>query len=268
MHPFDESIALQVQADGRLTGNAPKAYWNVVGPFGGITAALLLQSVLRQDAMVGEPLVLTVNFTAPVLDVPFEITVEAAQTNRSTQHWLVQMRQQPGVDQPLKTVATATVVTGVRRDQWRLQTARRPVAIAVDKAKRRDRRAGLAWFDRYDLRFFENPIKADNPGEGFVTWVRDEPARTLDYPSLAAICDTLFPAIFAHQQKYIPIATVSMQVYFHTTLAELQAHAHDYLLVKGWSSVFHDGFSDSDGQVWAGERLIATTQQVMWYRSG
>ena len=41
-HPFDQAIALAASADGRYSGATSPAYANMVGPFGGITAATAL----------------------------------------------------------------------------------------------------------------------------------------------------------------------------------------------------------------------------------
>ena len=46
-HPFDKAIALQ-HSDlraGHFTGTTSPDYWNMVGPFGGTTAAVALQAV-------------------------------------------------------------------------------------------------------------------------------------------------------------------------------------------------------------------------------
>ena len=37
-HPFDEAMVLTGQPDGTLVGHSIPAYWNMIGPFGGITA--------------------------------------------------------------------------------------------------------------------------------------------------------------------------------------------------------------------------------------
>ena len=57
-----------------------------------------------------------------------------------------------------------------------------------------------------------------------------------------------------------------MNVYFHADRTELAAIGEGWLLGEGRSQVFREGFFDAEAQVWAGERLIATTHQVMWYR--
>ncbi|MGC1439564.1 MAG: hypothetical protein WA888_03075, partial [Burkholderiaceae bacterium] len=164
-------------------------------------------------------------------------------------------------------VLQAMLTTGLRRKLWSTQSGQVPTpARSPQESRQRTGRAGLPWFDCYDQRFTENPMKADDPSAQVLTWVRDNPPRTLDYPALAAVCDTFFPAIFAERKKFIPIATVSMNTYFHTTAAELTRIGSGYLLTSSSSNVYHQGFCDVEGKVWADDRLIASSQQVMWYR--
>ena len=60
-HPFDKALALH-HSDirvGHFTGSTSPDYWNMVGPFGGTTAALVLQSVLLHPDLLGTPIALT-----------------------------------------------------------------------------------------------------------------------------------------------------------------------------------------------------------------
>ena len=111
-HIFDAAIALQREADGSFAGHTSPAYANMIGPFGGITAAQVLHAVLLHPERLGEPVALTVNFAGPVADGPFTVRPRAARTNRSTQHWTVELLQGDEV------LVTATVFTAVRRETW------------------------------------------------------------------------------------------------------------------------------------------------------
>ena len=65
-HPFDKALALH-HSDirvGHFMGSTSPDYWNMVGPFGGATAALVLQSVMRHPDVLGTPIALTVNYAA------------------------------------------------------------------------------------------------------------------------------------------------------------------------------------------------------------
>ena len=109
-HPFDDAVALQAQADGSFLGHTSAAYANMVGPFGGVTAAQALNAVLQHPQRLGDPISLTVNFAAALADGPFTVHVRPARTNRSTQHWAIEM-QQGG-----EAVLTGTAFFGLRRE--------------------------------------------------------------------------------------------------------------------------------------------------------
>ncbi|HTM84060.1 MAG TPA: thioesterase family protein, partial [Mycobacterium sp.] len=96
-------MALEPGDAGTLRGRTHPEWANMVGPFGGITAATLLHAVQSQPEHLGDPLALTVNFAAPITDGEFDIAVRAARTNRSNQHWILELRQ----DDETKTTATA-----------------------------------------------------------------------------------------------------------------------------------------------------------------
>jgi secreted PhoX family phosphatase len=68
LHPFDQAIALELQPDGHWLGHTSPAYANMVGPYGGITAAQMLNAVLLHPNRLGDPLALTVNYAAGVAD--------------------------------------------------------------------------------------------------------------------------------------------------------------------------------------------------------
>ncbi len=266
VHALDQSIQMEQIEPGHFTGPPPKLYWNLVGPYGGISAAIAIHAVMQCDGAIGEPLALTINFTAPVLDTSYDLIVENIRTGRTTQHWIFHM-DQTKPDGSVARVLQGMVTMGVRRDVWSAQTLQAPKAIrSPEDSHKRSERHGIEWFNRYELRFTNNPMKSENPSEPTLTWVRDNPPRPLDYPALAAICDSFFPAIFAERRDTMPIATVTMNTYFHTSSEEMARIGSDYLLAGSRSHVYHDGFFDAEGKMWAGDRLIATSQQVMWYR--
>ena len=121
-HPFDEAVALDAlvaSADehGRASarqfeGRPHPAYANMVGPFGGVTAAQALAAVLAHPERLGEPVALTVNFAAALADAPFRVEARPARTNRSTQHWTVTMTQ-TGADGVDAVMLTASAVTAL-----------------------------------------------------------------------------------------------------------------------------------------------------------
>lgn len=84
MHPFDEAIRLDPVGGELMRGRTHPGWSNMVGPFGGITAAVLTHAVEIHPDAIGEPLALTVNFAAPVADGDFEVAVRPPEPTAAT----------------------------------------------------------------------------------------------------------------------------------------------------------------------------------------
>ena len=265
-HPLDAAIALAPQADGTLLGHTHPAYANMVGPYGGITAAQALNAVLQSPARLGEPVALTVNFCAALADGAFTAQARAVRTNRSTQHWTVDLQQAGEV------VATATVFTALRRDTWADDEHRMPEVPAPEDLPRARAAAPVAWLQRYEMRLVEGAIPAawdgaEHHDSTTRLWVRDDPPRRLDPAALAALCDVFFPRIWRRRATPVPVGTVSLTVYFHATAPQLLETATGYLLGQARGQAFCNGYFDQTGQLWnAAGHLLATTHQLVYYK--
>ena len=157
-HVFDRAIALQHQGDNDFAGHTSPAYWNMIGPFGGITAAVALNAVLQHPQLLGEPVAITVNYAGPVGEGPFTARARPARTNRSTQHWWVELVQ-TGADGAESVSTTATVVTAARRATWGASDAPMPAVPAPDAVARSVRPGNVAaWLARYEVRTIEGDI--------------------------------------------------------------------------------------------------------------
>lgn len=264
-HPFDAAVALQPREGKTFAGRTSPAYANFIGPYGGITAAQCLNAVLRHPDRLGDPVAFTINFAAAVADGEFVVRPRAARTNRSTQHWTLEMLQGDEV------VATATALTAVRRPTWGGHEAHLPEAPPPGEVARTARH-GVEWLQRYEMRFVLGMIPRDWDGSGVHEslsrlWVRDDPPRPLDFASLAALCDVFFPRIWLRRARQTPLGTVSMTVYFHAGAAELERVGSGYLLAQARGQGFGSGYFDHAGQLWSEDgSLLATTHQVMYYK--
>lgn len=265
MHPFDEAMALQPQADGSFAGRTHAAWANMIGPYGGITAAQVLHAVLLHPQRLGDPVALTVNFAAAVADGPFTVHARPARTNRSTQHWIVELRQQD------QAVITATAVTAVRRETWSGHEAKMP-SVARPEDTPVTPRHGVEWLQRYQMRFLDGAIPREWDGseqdESLTRlWARDDPPRPLDWASLTALADIFFPRVWLRRARLTPIGTVSMTVYYHADADRLAQAGSGHLLVQAQGQGFGGGYFDHTGQLWdeAGT-LLATTHQVVYFK--
>ena len=265
-HPFDSAVALQPQADGAFLGQTSPAYANMIGPFGGVTAAQALNAVLLHPQRLGDPISLTVNFAAALADGPFTVTARPARTNRSTQHWVIEMQQQGEV------VLTGTAFFGLRRDTWGADEHAMPDVPAAADVARAIGPARVEWVKRYEMRFAEGaiPVQWDGADQGLSRtrlWLRDDPPRPLDFASLTALSDVFYPRVWRRRPVLVPVGTVAMTVYYHADPALLQRTGSAYLLGQTEAQAFRNGYFDQTAQLWneAGE-LLVTTHQLVYYK--
>lgn len=269
-HPFDTATELQVTGDGVFKGRTSAAYWNFTGPFGGTTAATLLQAIMQHPKRLGTPIAVTVNFCAPVAKGEFQIAVREIRTNRSTQHWSMELSQaEVGI------TATATAVFAERRASWAHQAAKMPEVTAPEALRAIPTQGMMAWLDNYEFRFANgvpqrlgatpNPEPASALSQ---VWLNDKPTRPLDFPSLLALSDTFFGRIFVVRGAMLPIGTVSMTTYFHVGADELAAQGEAPVLGVADAHVFNKGYSDQIAELWSRDGcILATCQQIVYFRA-
>jgi acyl-CoA thioesterase len=265
-HPFDSAIALSPLAPGQYAGHTSPAYANMVGPFGGIVAAQMLHAIMQHPLRLGEPVAFTINYAAALADGAFEIEAQPARTNRSTQHWQVQVRQAGQV------ALTATAITAVRRETWSDVEHAMPLVPAASTLAREFPPVPMTWVKRYDIRPVAGQLSRVWDGSGQADslsrlWLRDEPARPLDFCSLAALADVFFIRLFLRRATRVPVGTVTMTVFFHTDSAQLAEVGDNFLLGQAVGQNFRNGYFDQAAQLWAtnGE-LLVTTSQLVYYR--
>ena len=265
MHPLDEAIDLKAAAPGEFMGATHAAYANMVGPFGGTTAAQLLQAAWLHPDRLGEPVALTVNFAAPVADGEIRFLARAARTNRSTQHWIIEARQGE------EAVATATAVFAVRRETWSAGEALMPKVASADALQRMPTQGLPSWPQRYDMRFIEGAFPAFDEQEQTHSrsclWVRDEPARPIDFAALAAISDSFFPRIYVRRRRRSMIGTVTLTTYFHADSALLAEVGARHVLGVAKALNYRHGYFDQTGELWSPEgHLLASTHQLVYFK--
>jgi len=266
-HPFDHAIQLQSLTDGVYRAQTSAAYANQVGPFGGVTCAILLNAVLMHPQRLGLPLALTVNFAAPIADGDFIVSCKAVRTNRSTQHWAIEARQSNEV------VALASAVLAVRRSTWSAPEAQAPQGLpAPQSLMRMPTENRPAWVKAYDMRFKEGDVFSGFDGQEQMysdssQWLRDDPPRPLDFAALASISDCFFPRVFLRRRRQSPIGTVSMTTYFHADEAALAAQGDYFLMGTARGLRFHNGFFDQSGEMWSHDgHLLASTHQTVYFK--
>ena len=271
-HPLDRAVALvATDVPGQYQGQASQDYWNMVGPYGGVTAAALVQAMQQHPQCLGDPVSLTVNYAAAVGAGAFVIDANPVRTNRSTQHWMLTVKQADEQGQ-WQVVTTATAVTALRRQTWSTSDAPMPRVPPSAEAMRVPPLVGaVEWLNRYEMRFVDGILPMTEDGAEHdsrsLLWVRDNPPRPLDFVALAAVSDVFFPRIWLRRAKRVPAGTVSITVYFHAGREELAAAGDGLLLAQARGQEFRNGFFDQSAQLWSESGvMLATSHQIVYYK--
>lgn len=263
-HPLDAVIDIRPDGGRGADGWTVPEYGNMVGPFGGATAAFILRVIDAQADRLGEPVALTVTYAAPIADGEFHVDAGLVRTNRTNQHWTATLSQGGDVK------STATAVFGIRRDVWSDTEAAMPAVGEPASYPPARWSLGVAFLRNYDVRVIDgSPPDEDPPAPSSLStfWVRHDPRRRLDFSALAALADIFYPRVFLRLGRSVPAGTVSMTTYFHASAAELERVGDGYLLGTARSQRFAGGFFDQHAQLWSQDGvLLASTNQIVYYK--
>ncbi|MDP2214229.1 thioesterase family protein [Phenylobacterium sp.] len=262
LHDFDEALPLHPAGPRLWDSRIDKRYWNMIGPWGGWTAALLLKAVLAEGDHGGTPVAMTVNLMGGLDESPLSLSTRPVRQGKSVEFWTSELIQNNAA------VAMAMVTLGQRRETFSTHEASFPDGVTPPEAiEGVPGRAGFftAMFETRQVSG-SAPLQA-NDDSLTRTWVRDHQARPLDYPLLAGLADVFAPRIFYRSPERRPASTVSMSVYFHATPAELAAVGGDFVLAQAQARRFESGFFDQHGALWSRDGvLLATTEQLCWFK--
>ena len=267
-HPLDRATLLEDAGQDVRRGQTSEDYWAFVGPFGGASAALLMRAVMEHPARICEPLAQTVNYCAPLAKGEFTLAARAARTNRSTQHWTLELKQGG------ETVLTGSMVTAERRETWSYAPASPPPVASPETLPRYGmpgRRP--AWIDRYEFRFAAGApdVGRDPAGPASSSlshlWLRDSPPRPLDHVALAGLADAFFARIFHARRQMVPFGTVSLTTYFSGTKDEIAEQGDAALLGVADAKRYHRSYFDQSVELWSTKgTLLATGVQVCYFK--
>lgn len=276
LHVFDEALQLTPMPGGGWLGHTHPAWWNMVGPFGGITAATVVQAISLHPDVLGAPVAMTVNYVAALTKGAFTAALRIVRTNRSSQHWLVEITQTTPAGETA-TVLTGTVITALRRDTFNASDHPMP---AVPQPLQLDSTAPpkeLEWLSRYETRFVSGTVPENwngalrdaPPDQASLSqlWTRLTPSRAMDYAALAAAADIFYPRVWLRRASRVPAGTVSMTVYFHADAHDLAATGDGFVLCQARAQAYRNGHSDQTAQLWnESGTLLATTHQLVYYK--
>ncbi|BBZ71011.1 acyl-CoA thioesterase [Mycobacterium paraseoulense] len=242
-------------------GRTHPEWANMVGPFGGITAAVMLRAIESQPERVGEPLALTVNYAAPIADGDFDLSLRAARTNRTNQHWIAELSQDGGVKTKRRCslcAATAGPIPRVPRRACRTRSSclppirawcngRASMTCGTSKVRCPARTGNPAPPRRPPWGARPSPTTRRLPGAGRAVrhlLPADLPAARPRHPGGDDLVDDLLPRR--------PAAT---------------RRRGDFVLCTAHANTFSGGYFDQSAEVWARDGvLLATTHQVVYFK--
>lgn len=267
-HVFDMATTLIPISEGHYQGQTSPDYANMAGPFGGVTAANLMQSVLLDPRLQGDPVSITVNFCAAVKTGGYTVTNVLKRDGKYIQHWSVELVQQ-GI-----LAATASVITAQRKAEFSRDQVQKPTVRTLEDSDLPTMRAPLKWLERYDFRFvegmpdFTGQTGSESQSAKTTQYVADLPPRPLDYLSLTSLSDAFVLRLLLVRPKLVPAGTVSLTTHFIGSRADIAEQGDAHLLGVADATRFHGNFHDQHMQLWSTNgKLLATGTQIVWFKS-
>lgn len=259
---FDNSLALESVGPGLWRGRADPHYEAHNGMFGGWTAALCLNSVLRDPAAEGSVSAFTVNYLDR-LPPESALTLRTARLGggKSLSHW----RCDVITGESGAIAASAMIVLANRRASDAYTEGAMPDVPPPDNFPRMhpDQNFG----ERMDMRWARGWPWHNRPDTRSLVWEREMSGRTLDTLQLALLSDLGVPRIFLIGAAPRPSATVTITTYFHASEAELAACGDDFVLADMTASRIAHSTFDSKNTLWSrAGALLATSEQLCWFR--
>jgi acyl-CoA thioesterase len=269
MLDFSQSLALRQVSEDVFAGRTDPDYFMRTGPYGGWVAAILLKAALSHNkaATFNDPVSITISFLAPITAADFRLVITLQKLTRTLCFLRVDARQD--IDGADELAASALVILGPRRGDLHLADISAPKDLPPPD--------GVpvfsplptmpAFFNRYQLRYITSRPFAENPTAHSLIYVRDHPARPLDVLSLAALCDVSPPRPFFRGANVAPFATVTMSVYFQTSVADIAKIGAEEVVIEARMRQAKAGFSDQTLEVWSQAGvLLASSEQMCWFR--
>ena len=259
---LDEALALQATDGTAWLAFADPRYEAFNAMFGGWTAAILLRAIQLRSNTDATPSAITVNFFEKIA-AGSSITVNARRLGggRSIEHW-----QSTITDADDQTVlAQAMGVLSRRRPSTGHTEPKMP--YAPDPSSLPLLHPPNNFGQRTDMRPVDGLLQFGRMETRSVHWTKEMSGRTIDHVQLAFLSDAYAPRSFYWSDGPGPSATITLSTYFHGTVDEITAIGDDYVLTEATGTRGVESTSGQQARLWSrGGALIATTEQLAWYR--
>jgi len=260
---LDDSLGLERREEGVFAGHTDKRYWNMIGPYGGWVAAMLLKAAIHDQAdSAFEPVAITVDFMKAPKEGPVLMRRACDRSGRTASFWRIEMETANGTP-----CARALLTMAERRDTVVFSPETMPQVPNPDAVERFETTMlPVKWAHLYETRVVKGAMGGITPDTQSLVWVRDADGRPIDHLSMLAISDSPFPRLFLATGRPANISTITMTTYLHASMAELQAIGSDLILADSRCARSVGGFYDQHTHFYSQSGdLVAASQQMVWY---
>lgn len=255
-----EALKLSSTDGGQYTVRTHAAFWTMIGPFGGWSAAVALKAARVAASAEFEPVTLSAHFAGAIQAGDVEVVPTLTRRNRGTEFWRCQLRQDDAC-------AVDTHIVFARRRPTLVIEEHQPPSAPPPETLETTEFAGIPWTTTYDCRFVTSPPMTDSGSMRSVFWVRLRHPEPVTFESLVALCDACVPRAYFRTDIMFPSSTISMNVQLHADAEQLHAPGHPFVLVEANGSLARKGFFDQHLRLWSSTgELLATSEQLFWFK--
>lgn len=263
MGELETALTLARESGGPWRGHADPVYEAANGMYGGLTAALLLKSVVSEENVLGSPSALTVSFVRPIAagsDILIRTRLLGA--SRSIQHWSAELSLEGFSD----VCAVATVVMTARRESDGFVEPEMPRVPPPEEITQL-MSPPYAFGRQSPMRWVPGTTGSTLEKSHSAMWIREISGRRIDAVQLTYLCDNSPPRAFFVPSGMKSSATLIYSVYFVSTADELAEVGDDYTLMDVIGTRAANGTIGSRVNLWSRTgRLLATSEQLCWFR--
>ena len=265
-HSFDQAISLnqieRTDQRARYSGAVTDTYQNMIGPFGGVSAALLAEGMSLAARDGTELVSITTDFMTGMTEGPLDLSAICHRAGKSTEFWAASIKQPNGTSPALR----ATGVFSQRRETLAWTEGQMPDVPPPDDCARFI--PPRAWGDRIDIRPATNTEIFNSNSTANTLWAKFAEPRALDPVGLVCLADTPTPRVFFVSKSFVPLSTISLTVYLHASADDYAEVGDDFVLLDVNAARGGGGFYDQHARMWSRSgKLLATTQQMVWFKA-
>ena len=268
MIPFlSDTLSLTRAGPGLWRGEADPAYSNglpgaALSQFGGWVAAAMLKAALGEAPEGQHARALSAQFFLPIRPGPLSIGVRALRKGRSISFLQAELSQ--GED--VRAQAAVTVGAG-RQDALAHHFAPMPEVAPSDADGLGDFSPPTPFGRMLRARWIEGAPFTEASGARSLFWSRTREPTRLDAPALAMLADYMPPRVFYVARNFVQSSTLSLNVQFHATQAELEAVYDRGVLADVRGRRIADGYGDHTASFWSPDGvLLSTSEQIAVHR--